>query len=205
MYDRYPKLQILQEIQNRKFNLENEILLLLKTNIFWIAILFIQKKQYTISLKQRHNLTPIVSDIPFSSVFEKLCQSHTQVQTEHQRLQRPGDRRSSYHKRVAKGEEQRGNKDIKVLFELHPKRDQIDQGALPISTLVQFVALEPGINQRLVFQTWLRQKIGQSLRHLFSLASCKSLETEGVLSFDISKCLTKYLAKIFDSQSQART
>ena len=40
------------------------------------------------------------------------------------------DRRSSYHKRVAKGEEQRGNKDIKVLFELHPKRDQIDQGAL---------------------------------------------------------------------------
>ena len=45
-------------------------------------------------------------------------------------------RRSSYHKRVAKGEEQRGNKDIKVLFELHPKRDQIDQGALP---LLQFL------------------------------------------------------------------
>ena len=51
-------------------------------------------------------------------------------------LDQDDDRRSSYHKRVAKGEEQRGNKDIKVLFELHPKRDQIDQGALPISTLV---------------------------------------------------------------------
>ena len=46
-------------------------------------------------------------------------------------LDQDDDRRSSYHKRVAKGEEQRGNKDIKVLFELHPKRDQIDQGAPP--------------------------------------------------------------------------
>ena len=82
-------------------------------------------------------MTPIVFDIPFSSV-DSSKNSVRAIQTEHQRLQRPGDRRSSYHKRVAKGEEQRGNKDIKVLFELHPKRDQIDQGALP--PLLQFLS-----------------------------------------------------------------
>ena len=71
----------------------------------------------------KENLTPIVSDIPFFSMSSKgysvFCP----------KILDDGDRRSSYHKRVAKREEQRGNKDIKVLFELHPKRDQIDQGA----------------------------------------------------------------------------
>ena len=84
----------------------------------------VKKKTFVSTISSnKENLTPIVSDIPFFSVSSKgysvLCP----------KILEDGDRRSSYHKRVAKGEEQRGNKDIKVLFELHPKRDQIDQGA----------------------------------------------------------------------------
>ena len=77
MYDRCPKLLRLLEILRRKFNFRKRNLAAALNQYILDSHFIHSKKQYTISLKQRQNLTPIVSDIPFSSVFEKLCQSHT--------------------------------------------------------------------------------------------------------------------------------